>query len=206
MGWVIALVLLALPALGSAAEQQQPQRPAGQAQALGRATKPDDPVPVFDFEQYFTGRWAFEWTVPDGPFGPGGTITGVEEFKPGVDGRFFESEIVAEGPQGPFTVHAQMLYNPEGQFLVRHETDSRGFSVIKAGTIKGDLGGYYTAYYESAPFEYNGKTIQLKMTTILFSPLNFKVRAQISEDGGPFVNFGNPWWRKETQGSAENRP
>lgn len=79
------------------------------------------------------------------------------------------------------------------------ETDSRGFSLMKAGHIGGDLGGYY----ESAPFEYEGQTIRLKTTTILYSPLHFKVKARISVDGGKYVNFGNPWWRKEVPGVTD---
>ena len=119
-----------------------------------------------------------------------------------IDGRFFESEIEGTGPNGTFTAKSTTIYNPDNKFMARHEVDSRGFSMLKAGHIGGDLGGYYTIYYESAPFEHKGKTLQIRMTTILFSPLNFKVRAKISVDGSPFVNFGNPWWRKEVPAIA----
>ena len=55
----------------------------------------------------------------------------------------------------------------------------------------------------SGPFEHEGQTIRLKTTTILYSPLNFKVKARISVDGGKYVNFGNPWWRKEVPGLTD---
>jgi hypothetical protein len=31
----------------------------------------------------------------------------------------------------------------------------------------------------------------------LLSPLNYKVATTLSVDGGPFRNYGNPWWRKD---------
>jgi hypothetical protein len=31
----------------------------------------------------------------------------------------------------------------------------------------------------------------------LLSPLNYKVATTVSVDGGPYKNYGNPWWRKD---------
>ena len=31
----------------------------------------------------------------------------------------------------------------------------------------------------------------------LLSPYNYRTQSNLSVDGGPFTNFGNPWWRKE---------
>ena len=67
------------------------------------------------------------------------------------------------------------------------------------GTVGADLGGAFTIYYESAPFAYAGKTLKLKLTTSMTSPLAYRVRAQLSENGGAFRNLGNPWWRKNLQ-------
>ena len=81
-------------ALGrSTAAPQAPQSPLpkGQAPALGRPTNSTDPMPLFDFDEYFIGRWTFEWDVPEGPLGPDGP----------------------EGPDGPATVEAGPL-GPEG--------------------------------------------------------------------------------------------
>jgi hypothetical protein len=84
----------------------------------------------------------------------------------------------------------------DGKVVSRSETDSRGFTLIRSGLVGGDLGGYFNIYYESAPFTVNGKSVRLRTTTHLFSPVQFNVRAQISVDGGPFTNYGNPWWKK----------
>jgi hypothetical protein len=198
------VVLAAVLAIGSLAiSAQQPPPPAlprGQMPDLGRPTKHDDQLPTFNFEQYFVGTWTFEWDVPDSPFGPAGTIKGRETFKPGVDGRFYESDYTGDGPAGAFKGHAMMVYHPDNKVIARTEVDSRGFTLLKSGSIGGDLGGYFTIYYESAPFVVQGKTVRLKTTTMLLSPVNYRVRSQISVDGGPFTNFGSPWFKKAGSG------
>ena len=53
-----------------------PQLPKGQMPALGRPTESADPVPLFDFGQYFLGgKWTFEWLVPESPLGPAGRFS-----------------------------------------------------------------------------------------------------------------------------------
>jgi len=42
----------------------------------------------------------------------------------------------------------------------------------------------------------NGKSVRLRHTLHLLSPLNYRMATGISVDGGPFVNLGTPWWRK----------
>jgi hypothetical protein len=32
----------------------------------------------------------------------------------------------------------------------------------------------------------------------LLSPLNYKVAVTVSVDGGPYTNYGNPWWREDS--------
>jgi hypothetical protein len=181
----------------SVSAQSPPQLPRSQTPDLGRPTRPDDPLPILDFEKYFAGKWMFEWDMPDSPLGPAGKITGTEIYTNGVDGRFFESNYEGEGPAGRFKGHAVIIYNRDAKTLARHETDSRGFSILLSGTVGGDLGGAFTIYYDSAPFTYGGKVLRLKMTDLMTSPVFYRVRPQLSVDGGPFTSLGNAWWRKE---------
>jgi hypothetical protein len=188
-------------ALGFAtvAAQQQPPSPAlprGQMPDLGRPTKPDDQLPPFNFDEYFPGKWTFEWDVPDGPLGPAGRITGTTIYKH-IDGRFYEANTEATGPGGAFKLRELIAYHQEGKALSRWVTDSRGFTYLQIGTIGGDLGGYYNIYYEGSPFTYGGKTLRVKHAMRLLSPLNYKVATTMSVDGGPYRNYGNPWWRKD---------
>ena len=41
---------------------------------LGRPTEGTDTVPLFDFDTYFLGKWTFEWSMPESPLGPAGTL------------------------------------------------------------------------------------------------------------------------------------
>jgi len=185
------------------AAQTPPQKPLpkGQMPDLGRPTKPDDQLPPFDFDVYFPGKWTFEWDVPDSPLGPAGRITGTTVYKP-VDGRFYEASTDASGPGGAFKLRELIAYQKENKALSRYVTDSRGFTYLQIGTIGGDLGGYYNIYFESSPFIYAGKTLRIKHAMRLLSPLNYKVATTLSVDGGPFRNYGNPWWRKDAAASS----
>jgi len=181
-------------------QTSRPQLPKGQMPDLGRPTKGEDELPPFNFADYFVGKWTFEWDVPEGPLGPSGRITGTTVYKP-LDGRFYEAHTDATGPWGAFTLHDVIGYHKEYKAIARQTTDSRGFSFLQIGTVGGDLGGIFNIYLESSPFTYNGKTIRIKHAMRLLSPYNYKVGTSVSVDGGPFRNYGNPWWRKDAAAS-----
>ncbi|MEE2635868.1 MAG: hypothetical protein VYE68_01375 [Acidobacteriota bacterium] len=180
--------------------QPDAQRPQGQIPDRGRPTESGDEIPLFDYEAYFPGTWEFEWRVPESPLGPGGMIEGTEVFSAGDDGRYYTSRIDARGPDGPLTVEARIIYLAEQKVFARYEVDSRGFELFKAGRVGGDLGGFYTIYYETPPLEVHEHLVQLRLVTRLVSPVNFRVESRISVDGGPFTNFGTAWWTKNVPG------
>ena len=188
-----SLIVAFIAALGL---QAQPPLPKGQMPDLGRPTKPGDELPAFNADEYFPGRWTFEWDVPDGPLGPAGRIEGTTTYKQ-VDPRFFDAITEAKGPGGPFTVREILAYQKEQKSLSRYVVDSRGFAFLQIGPIGGDLGGSYNIYLESSPFTVNGHSIRMKHAMRLLSPLNYKVSVTVSVDGGRFTNYGNPWWRKD---------
>lgn len=196
-----ALILFTVPAIASA-QTAAPQTaaptqvPKGQMPTLGRPTESSDPVPTLDFDEYFLGKWTFEWTMPDSALGPGGDVTGTTIVTK-VDGRFYEAVTEAKGPAGAFKARELWAYHRENKTLARQVTDSRGFNYLQFGTIGGDLGGIYNLLLDSAPFTVNGKSLRLRSTLRLLSPLNYRVAVSLSVDGGPFTNLGNPWWRKD---------
>jgi hypothetical protein len=192
----LALTLSAVPV---AAQQPpaQPQTPRSQMPDLGRPTKSSDTLPLFNFDGYFLGKWTFEWDVPDSALGPAGTITGTTTYTR-IDDTFYLATTQATGPAGPITIKETFGYKKDNKAIARQVADSRGFAFTQVGTVGGDLGGYYNIYLESAPITVGGKSIRLRHTLRLLSPVNFKVETRISEDGGPFTNFGTPWWRKES--------
>ena len=178
-------------------EQQQPQSPTSQVPTRGRPTRPDDPPPVLDFAAYFSGSWQFSWDFPDSPLGPAGTLTGTTVFKM-IDESTFEAISTATGEGGAVTIRETISYQPDKQTISREVTDSRGFAYKQSGTVAGDLGGQFTIRMESAPFVYNGQSIRLKSVQRLLSPLNYRTQTTIAVSDGPFTNFGNPWWKKDT--------
>jgi hypothetical protein len=187
-------VFAAIMLLCAAASSAQ-QVPKGQMPTLGRPTESGDAVPLFDFDTYFLGKWTFEWSMPESPLGPAGPYTGTTVVSK-VDGRFYEAVTEGEGPSGPFKVRELIAYHKENKTLARQVTDSRGFSYLQFGPVGGDLGGIYNIHFDSAPFTVNGKSVRVRHTMHLLSPLNYRVATSISVDGGAFTNLGTPWWRK----------
>ena len=165
-----------------------------------RPTEPTDAMPPPNLD-YFLGSWSFEWNVPESPLGPAGKIKGRETYKKAANGSAYESEIVGDGPGGAFKGRATTNYNEKEKVVTRSETGIFGVALTKSGPIGGDLGGYYTIFWESAPIKKDGKTIKLKGKTLMLSPAHYRLTVQISVDGGPYTNFGNPWFRK-----AESKP
>jgi hypothetical protein len=145
---------------------------------------------------YFVGKWTIEGTLPESPLGPAGEVAGVETVRH-IDGCTYESIGQIKAPAGSYTVKTVMVYDRERGYLVRVEQDSRGFQLLKTGGTGGDAGGYFSHYWSAPSFAYKGKRVQLKGTTFLASPNNYRLRMQISVDGQPFANYGTLWWTRE---------
>jgi hypothetical protein len=192
--WVVSAVLVAAAA-GAQTESGQPQKPRGHMPDLGRHTQLDDKVPPFDFDMYFVGKWTFEWDMPEGPLGSAGRAEGTTEYKP-LGGGVYVADTQGSGPDGKFTVNERITYNKDQKTLTREVVDSRGFKYAQQGTIGGDLGGFYTIYFESEPFSVKGESVRLKHTMRLTAPLAYRVSVTVSVKDGPFRNYGTPWWRK----------
>lgn len=178
--------------------QDKQTLPKGQMPELGRPTRVGDELPLFNFDAYFTGTWTFEWDMPEGPLGPSGQVTGKTVYRVIQAGKFYEADTTATGPGGAFTLHELISYQQDNKALSRYVTDSRGFSYLQLATIGGDLGGIYNIFYDSSPFTYNGHTIRIKHGIRTLSPFNYRIATTVSVDDGPFRNYGNPWWRKDT--------
>ena len=66
------------------------------------------------------------------------------------------------------------MYDPAAKYLTWIETDSRGYTLFKPGTIGADSGGYFTHYFETQGFKVGGQDIHVKGSTFLASPSNFR--------------------------------
>lgn len=166
---------------------------------MDRATKEGEPDWIFN-PDYFLGTWNFEWEAPDSVLGSAGTLTGSATFEH-MESCYYEGALQIESPDGPFMQKIQFIADPENRWMTWIETDSRGFTFIKSGRMGGDLGGYFTHYWEVPVFTYEGKKVRLKGNYFLGSPATFRSRVQISIDGGPYVNVGTQWFRKDSASS-----
>ncbi len=77
-----------------------------------------------DFDEYFLGKWTFEWTMPDSQLGPGGDLTGTTIVTK-LDGRFYEAVTEGKGPGGAFKARELWAYHRENKTLARQVTDSQ---------------------------------------------------------------------------------
>jgi hypothetical protein len=197
----VVAAALAIASL-SAQQPEKPQLPKSQIPDLGRPTRVTDEQPPFNFEEYFLGKWTFEWDAPEGILGPAGTIKGAIVYRH-IEGPFFEATTMATGPAGPLTVKETIAYRKEGKTAARSLTDSRGFSYLQIASVGGDLGGYYNFYYEGSPFTYKGKTVRVKNALRLTSPIRYRNAVTVSIDGGPFANYGSAWFEKDVSGDGD---
>lgn len=151
----------------------------------------DDPL-VFD-PHYFVGTWDIEGLVPDSALGQAGEFLGTETVRH-VDGCTYESTIEATVDDVAVTVTALMFYDRGSRYLVRLEDDSRGIRLLKTGRLGGDPGGFFSHHWAVPALTSQGTTVRLTGRTYITSPFAYRVQTQISEDGGPFVNFGTVRW------------
>jgi hypothetical protein len=164
--------------------------------ALNRPTTEKDPPPPFN-PDYFVGTWTMEYDAPESPLAPEGAHTGTLVVKH-LDGCFYEGDLTAKGPNGAaYKTRIQIMYDPGAKYLTWIETDSRGYTLFKPGTIGADSGGYFTHYFETQGFKVGGQDIHLKGSTFLASPSNFRIRRSISTGGELYMNLGEMWFRKK---------
>jgi hypothetical protein len=192
---LVPVPAIAQPSPAPAASGQE-QKPKSQVPTVGRPTKADDPAPILDFIAYFNGSWSFDWDYPESPLGPAGALAGTTSYKQ-IDERFFEATTTAKGEAGAVTIREVIGYLRDQRTLSRTVTDSRGYTYLQIGTVGGDLGGQFTIRFDSSPFVHKGQTIRIRSIMRLLSPFNYRTQTTISVDGGPFTNFGHPWFRKE---------
>ena len=187
-GWVLLLVFVGLVPLGA---QVPAEAPKGLMPNLGRPTKPDDVVPLLDFERYFLGTWTFDGDAPDSVLGPGGVSKGTVTYRR-LDEGFYEAVTEGNGEGGAFTIRETIAYHQAQKVAFRHVVDSRGFSYTQTAEIGGNIGGDYRLFFKSAPFAYQGRQIRLNHTIYLAAPLTFRIDAEVAEGASAFMHL-SPW-------------
>ncbi len=190
----VALVVAVTAPNNVEAQQQQP----GATQ--GGPTTGDEMQPAFD-PRYYLGEWEIEWTPPDTGLFPSDKYTGTETVTH-VNNRYLQVHVEMQGEEGTRITGDGMIfydYSLGGQNVVRYVVYDAGFSLLQYGNVGGDLGGYYSHFWETPSFEYNDKTFALTGRSYYVSPAAYRVNQQISVDGQEFFNFGVLWMTKNTE-------
>ena len=189
--------LVAVGLLGIAGiTEAQPQ--AGVTQ--GGPTTGQEMQAPFD-PSYYLGVWEVEWNPPDMGLFPSGLYTGTETVTH-INSRFLKVELELQGEEGNTITGAGMIfyeYALGGQSVVRYVVYDTGFELLQYGPVGGDLGGYYSAFWETPQFEYNDRTYGLRGRSYFVSPGAYRVNQEISVDGNDFANFGVMWLTKVSE-------
>ena len=144
---------------------------------------------------YFVGTWDIEGVLPESPIGEAGEFLGTETVRY-AEGCTYESTIEATVGDETVTITSRLIYDRRARYLVRMEDDSRGFQLVKVGTVSGDSGGYSSHHWEAPAITRQGHEVRLRGRTYMTSPSGFRVRMRMSVDGEPFVNFGTVRWER----------
>jgi len=142
---------------------------------------PPTPAPELKKLDYFSGSWTVDATIGPGPWGSGGkfSATGTDEW---TKGNFFllghdEFTLPAElGGGGSAT--AILGYDPDKKVYTEDRFDSNGRHEKSTGTLSGDT---WTWTSEN---NYNGMTIQGRLTMKVVSPTSYVTKYEVSADGG----------------------
>ena len=144
---------------------------------------------------YFVGRWEIDGVLPESPLGEAGEFLGTETVRH-AEGCTYESTIEATIGDEKVTIASRLIYDRRARYLVRLEDDSRGFQLVKVGTVSGDSGGYSSHFWEAPAITRQGHDVRLRGRTYITSPRGFRVRMRMSVDGEPFANFGTVRWER----------
>ena len=141
---------------------------AGAASATSTAagqgpTRGNEMMPPFD-PRYFLGEWEIEWNPPETGLFPPGRWSGTETVTH-IANRYLRISIAMENEDGVTMTGDGILFYEfglGGQSITRFVRYDAGFSIFQYGPLGGDLGGYYSTFWETPEIAYDDRTFVLK--------------------------------------------
>ena len=167
----------------------------------------EDELPPFNFDDYFVGKWTFEWDVPEGPLGESGRITGTTVYSAIEAGKFYQADTDAERPrrrlQDP-RAH-RLSERREGAVAARHRQPRLLASPARrrsAATSAASTTSSSTARRSRSTARRSASSTRCA----LLSPFNYKVATTVSVDGGAVQELRQPLVAKGRGGSHGESP
>ena len=132
--------------------------------------------------------------LPLSPLGEG-EFVGTETIRY-VGGCTYEGTLEATLGDERITISSRMFYDRREHYLVRIEDDSRGFELVKMGTMRGDPGGFTSHHWQAPAISRGGSELRLSGRTFISSPYAYRLRMRMSMGDEPFSNFGTLEWER----------
>ena len=197
----IATAMLTVALVGTSDWTEIPSR-VGAAQ--GGPTTGEEMQAPFD-PSYLVGVWEVEWNPPEMGLFPPGMYTGTETVTH-INSRYLKVTLNLQSEDGATITGTGMIfyeYGLSGQSMLRYVVYDAGFELLKQGPVGGDLGGYYSAFWETPQFNYNDQKFSLRGRSFFVSPGAYRVNQEVSVNGTEFANFGVMWLTKKSEGSGQ---
>ena len=204
------LAVVAVTAAGVAeAQPPAPQDPPSQLECTvgatqGGPTTGAEMVPPFD-PGYFLGVWKIEWNPPETGLFPLGPYTGTETVTH-INNRYLRVVVDLQSEDGTTITGEGMIFYEfglGGQSIVRYVVYDTGFALLQSGPVGGDLGGYFSAFWETPEVAHNDHTFVLRGRSYFVSPAAYRVNQEISVDGTAFFNHGVMWLTKQSEPTGQ---
>ena len=163
-------------------------------------------MPPFD-PRYLLGEWEIEWNPPETGLVAPGKWTGTETVTH-INNRYLRVALAMQNEDGTtLTGDGIILYEfgLNGQSITRFVRYDAGFSIFQYGPLGGDLGGYYSSFWETPAIHHEAHTFALKGRSYFVSPAAYRINQQISIDDGDFFNFGIMWLTKNIEAPPTGR-
>lgn len=142
---------------------------------------------------YFTGRWAFDYTGGEFPPLSIGNRKGAVTFVKAGPSPFVTGTLAGDAYGTPFESRLSIGVDAEADMVVLRETRPDGIDLVGLGNWRSPLAVVFT----TSPIVQGGRTYVLKRVFSILSEKAFDVSEEFSVDGGPFKRLGAGHFTKQ---------
>jgi hypothetical protein len=154
---------------------------AGAVMALPQHTEMPKPGPEVQKMAWFIGDWKSEGEMKEGPWGPGGKMTGSDKCDWFEGGWQIVCNGRGKGPMGEMKTLGIGAYNPETKKYSWTMVDSTGMNSTAHGSVDGN-----TWRYEGVDVM-GGQKIHSRYTMTVTGPTSYDFKWETSTDGSSWV-------------------